>query len=61
MSVSSLALVELLQLMSVVQGFPLNEEHIIFGYIFLVLFSDLRARGLSSFSTRLWRFSEISE
>ena len=61
MSVSSLALVELLRRIIVVYGLQLNEAHIILVCIFSMLFSDSKARGLitipSSLMTALSEFS----
>ena len=47
-SISSLALVGLLQDMILAQGLLLNVAHIILSWIFLVLFSDFKVCGLRS-------------
>ena len=51
MSISSLVLVELEQEMIIVQRLPLNEAHIILGWIIYMLFSDFKSWGLGSIPT----------
>ena len=48
MSVLSLTLVGLQKYVIAAQGLPLNEAHIILGWIFSMLFSNFKARGLKS-------------
>ena len=61
MSVSSLALVGLLQEINVVLGLPLNVAPIIFGCIFSMLFSNFRVRELRSIPlTTMTALTEVS-